>query len=64
MTSQCLFLFYKSKAVTRAISDVHGLEPVGYVEWHAWAKRQVSKGRQQKKCPCCNRFYFLEAKSG
>ena len=37
-------------------------QPIGYIAWMAWAEKQTLKGRKQKMCKCCQRWYFTDPK--
>jgi hypothetical protein len=33
-------------------------EPVGYLDWHAWAEAQHKAGLRQAQCPGCNLWRY------
>lgn len=40
---------------------LHTEQPVGYLEWHPWARR-MSRTHKQKRCPGCNLLAIWEPK--
>lgn len=39
----------------------HTAQPVGYIQWYAWAET-MSKTHRQRKCPGCDRYKIWEPK--
>ena len=36
----------------------HKPKELGYIQWHIWSEEQQKKGRKQKQCPVCKKWFY------